>query len=296
VNTAMAELLDVLARLAPTDVTLTLFGETGSGKDELARAIHENGPRGVRPFVVFECAAVPVELAEGELFGRGEGPRAETEGAFERADGGTLLLEEVGELPLDVQLRLVNVLEKRVVRRLGESQDRPFDVRVVVATERDLSAEVSAGRLRRDLYFRLAPAIVPVPPLRDRLEDLPLLVEAFLADRGHSGLRVDDATYQVLRAHPWLGNVRELENTLLCALPFVDERGVLEPEHFRLEVSGGDHGLERLPLAGQRLDHIERAAIKLTLARAGGNKVQAARSLGIAVSTLYEKLKKYGLG
>jgi transcriptional regulator with PAS, ATPase and Fis domain len=169
-------------------------------------------------------------------------------------------------------------------------------VRVVAATHRDLSGEVAAGRFRRDLYFRLVAAVVAVPTLRSRPEDLPLLVEALLADLDKPRLRVSDAAYQTLRAHAWPGNVRELKNALACAVAFVEEGSALEPQHLRLEVPAGDDDvLERLPLAGQRLEHIEKAAIKLTLAQVGGNKVQAARLLGIAVSTLYEKLKKYGL-
>jgi DNA-binding NtrC family response regulator len=236
---------------------------------------------------------------ESELFGHVRGAftgAVETRaGAFERAHGGTLFLDEIGELPLDLQPRLLRVLESRRVRRVGGTQDRPIDVRVVGATNRDLAAEVSAGRFRQDLYFRLAGAVVPVPPLRDRLEDLPLLVKRLLEDLGRADLAVLPETLAAMGRHAWPGNVRELKNTLACALAFLDG-DALEPRHLRFSASASTAtSLEQLPLGGQALHHIERAAIKQTLAQTGGNKSHAARSLGIAVSTLYEKLKKHGL-
>lgn len=298
-SSVMHELFDVLERLAKMDVTLTFIGETGTGKDVLARAVHERSARSSGPFVVFDCGAVAANLAESELLGheRGSftGAVAAHAGAFERAHGGTLFLDEIGELPLDLQTRLLRVLENRQVRRLGGVHDRTVDVRVVSATNRDLRTEVSAGRFRQDLYFRLAAAVVYVPALRERLEDLPLMVPSLLGDLGSPNVAVAPETYELLRACAWPGNVRELKNTLACALAFVED-SILEPSHLRLmPPSDGNSVLERLPLGGLRLDQIERIAIKLTLERAGGNKVQAARALGIAVSTLYEKLKKYEL-
>ncbi|MFW5877294.1 MAG: sigma-54 interaction domain-containing protein [Myxococcota bacterium] len=295
----MHEVFDVLARLAPTDVTITLVGETGSGKDVLAHAVHERSHRGAGPFVVFDCGAVAASLAESELFGheRGSFTGAVTShvGAFERATGGTLFLDEVGEMPLDLQPRLLRALENRTVRRVGGRTERGVDVRVVAATNRDLQAEVEAGRFRRDLYFRLAAALVPVPPLRERHEDLSLLVSSLLDEVAPGRVRATDGTLEVLRAHDWPGNVRELRNVLACAAAFVDGTQ-LEPRHLRFVSRGAQEPtLERLPLGGRALAHIERAAIKQTLAQTGGNKTHAARALGIALSTLYEKLKKYDL-
>jgi transcriptional regulator with PAS, ATPase and Fis domain len=295
----MLDVFAVLRRLASTDVTVTLAGETGTGKDVTAHALHEASARSAAPFVVFDCGAVPPNLVESELFGheRGAftGAHAEHEGAFERARGGTLFLDEIGELPLDLQPRLLRALDSRSVRRVGGTRDRQIDVRIIAATNRDLAALVEAKQFRQDLYFRLAAAVVELPPLRDRLEDLPLLVPNLLGDLGRGFVHVPDATYEQLAAHRWPGNVRELKNVLAYALAFVDH-GVLEPGALRFApAAAATSPLERLPLGGQTLATLEQIAIKQTLAVTRGNKVQAARLLGIASSTLYEKLKRYGL-
>jgi transcriptional regulator with PAS, ATPase and Fis domain len=217
-------------------------------------------------------------------------------GAFERAHKGTLFLDEIGELPFDLQSRLLRALESRRVRRVGGSEDRQVDARIIAATNRDLRAEVVAGRFRQDLFFRLGAAIIPVPPLRERKEDVPFLVAQFLSDLGRDDLTVTDRALAVLECHNWPGNVRELKNVLACAVAFVDsQHRTLEADHIRAVIRSreDDPHLERLPLGGQRLDHIERAAIMQTLIQADGNKVRAAQLLGIAVSTLYEKLKRY---
>jgi transcriptional regulator with PAS, ATPase and Fis domain len=296
----MHELFEALERFARTDVTVTFCGETGAGKDILAHAVHQESARAEGPLVVFDCGAVAANLAESELLGheRGAFTGAVTghAGAFERAHGGTLFLDEVAELPLELQPRLLRALESRTIRRVGGKHDKPVDVRVVAATNRNLRADVTAGRFREDLFFRLAVAVVKVPPLRERLDDLPELVRTLLADLGRPDVRGSEATSDALRAHVWPGNVRELKNVLACAAAFIPlGGGELEPKHLRLVSSSSDPSwIDGLPLAGQRLDVIERAAIRQTLAQTSGNKVYAARALGIAVSTLYEKLKKYG--
>ncbi|HMJ12088.1 MAG TPA: sigma-54 dependent transcriptional regulator, partial [Polyangiaceae bacterium] len=300
----MQEVFNLLVPIAKTDITVTLLGETGTGKDVLAHTLHDHSARARGPFVVFDCGAVAASLAESELLGheRGSftGAVAGYAGAYERAHGGTLFLDEIGELPLDLQPRLLRVLESRRVRRVGGAHDRAVDVRVVAATNRDLAAEVHAGRFRQDLYFRLAGVVIPVPPLRERLEDLPLLVPHLLEDLGGADLQVSDETYTALRAHYWPGNVRELKNALSCALAFV-QGSTLEPQHLHLcpqsepPPRSEDLELEHLALAGLNLQRVERATIKQTLAQTHGNRVLAARSLGIAASTLYEKLKKYSL-
>jgi DNA-binding NtrC family response regulator len=245
---------------------------------------------------------VAANLAESELLGheRGAftGAVSAHAGAFERANGGTLFLDEIGELPLDLQPRLLRALESRKVRRVGGKIERRIDVRVIAASNRDLRAEVASGNFREDLFFRLAVAVVPVPPLRDRLDDLPELVTSLLRDLGRPDLHVADATHAALRAHPWPGNVRELKNVLACAVAFVDAgSSSLEPTHLKLLRPANDEEswLNGLPLGGQALERIERVAIRQTMAQTAGNKMNAARALGIAVSTLYEKLKKYGL-
>ncbi len=294
----MAEVFADLARLAPTDLSVTLLGETGTGKDVLARALHATSARARAPFVVFDCGAVAANLIESELFGHVKGAFtgavAERKGAFEQAQGGTIFLDEIGELPLELQPRLLRALEQRTVRRVGGARDVAVDVRVIAATHRDLEAEVQAGKFRQDLFFRLNAAVISVPALRDRLEDLPVLVDAILRQAG-SALRIDPGALEVLESHDWPGNVRELKNVIASAVAFADGP-VLEARHFtRLTHKRRDASIDRLPLAGRTLDALERAAIKQTLARLGGNKTQAAQALGIAASTLYEKIKKYGI-
>jgi DNA-binding NtrC family response regulator len=298
-SVCMQETFTLLQRLAPADITVTLVGETGTGKDVLARAIHGESPCANAPFTVFDCGAVAPNLVESELFGheRGSftGAHSSHAGAFERAHGGTLFLDEVGELPLSLQPRLLRALENRSVRRVGGTVDRPFSVRVVAATNRDLKLRVAEGLFREDLYFRLAAAVITVPPLRARLDDLAFLVPALLESLGHPELDVAPEVFDVLRAQTWPGNVRQLKNALACALAFAAS-GRLEAEHFHLPtLEAEDADLDRLPLGGQPLARLERAAIKQTLALTGGMKVQAAQALGIAVSTLYDKLKKYEL-
>ncbi len=298
-STAMNRVFDMLERLSPTELTMTLFGETGTGKDVLAQAIHCQSRRSKGPIVVFDCGAVAPALAESELFGheRGAftGAIASHAGAFERAHGGTLLLDEIGELPLDLQPRLLRAVESRSVRRVGGTEDRALDVRILAATNRDLRLDVAAGRFRQDLFFRLAAIMVPVPPLRERCEDVPLLVARLLEDLGRPDLRVAESVYGEIGARRWPGNLRELKNVLACALTFVDG-DVLYPSHLGAESVASEAGPsypERLPLGGHKLHDIERAAIEQTLRHVGGNKMQAAQMLGIAVSTLYDKLRRY---
>jgi transcriptional regulator with PAS, ATPase and Fis domain len=296
---AMVGVLTDLARLAPSDVTLTLIGETGTGKDVLARAIHDASARARNPFVVFDCGAVAPNLMESELFGHEKGSftgaHAEHTGAFERAAGGTLFLDEIGELPLDLQPRLLRALDSRSVRRVGGSRERQIDVRIVAATNRDLAAFVAMKQFRQDLYFRLAAAVIHLPPLRERRDDIPLLVSHLLADLGRGSLQVATDAFEQLCGHRWPGNVRELKNTLSCALAFVTDGESLQSRHLRFPAAAPDVSqLDQLPLGGHDLDSVERATIKQTLAMTRGNKIRAARMLGISHSTLYEKLKRYG--
>ena len=253
--------------------------------------------------MVFDCGAVAPNLAESELFGHERGAFTGAvnahAGAFERADGGTLFLDEIGELPLDLQTRLLRVLESRRVRRVGGARDRVLDVRILAATHRDLRADLAAGRFRQDLFFRLGAAVLTIPPLRERLDDLPSLGAGLCwLTLGREELRVSEDVLAELMAQPWAGNVRELKNVLACAIAFMDESSdVLERHHLRVlpARSSLESSIERLPLGGQKLEAIERVAIQQTLAQSDGNKVRAAQTLGIAVSTLYEKLKKYGI-
>ena len=303
-SAAMREAVRMLERFAPTEVTVVLVGETGVGKDVVAHGVHSRSSRADAPLVIFDCGSVAPNLAESELLGheRGAFTGAVTThaGAFERAHGGTLFLDEVAELPLDLQTRLLRALESRRVRRVGGRVEHPVDLRILAATNRDLRAEVAAGRFREDLIFRLGVAIVEIPPLRKRLEDFPELVDGLLSDLGRPDMSVSEGAFAALRAHAWPGNVRELRNALACAVAFADpDVTVLEAHHFILlgnAITKDDASpIESLPLGGQVLERIERAAIRQTLLYTQGNKAYAARSLGIALSTLYLKLKKYGL-
>lgn len=298
----MGRVFELLGRLASTDVTVTLLGETGTGKDVLARSLHERSPRAAGPFVVFDCGAVAANLAESELLGheRGSftGAFAAHVGAFERAHRGTLFLDEVAELPLNLQPRLLRALEGRSVRRVGGAHERPCDVRIVAATNRNLRSDVAAGRFREDLYFRLASAIVQVPPLRERTEDLDVLLPSLLRDLGCPHLKVADATLAAIRNHGWPGNVRELKNALACAIAFIGpDDECLEPRHLRLMgmASPATSNIDRLSLGGRSLDSLEKLAIVQTLAQSERNKIRTAHALGIAVSTLYEKMKRHGI-
>jgi transcriptional regulator with PAS, ATPase and Fis domain len=297
-STPLRRVFALLARLAPTELTITLIGETGTGKDVLARAVHEASARARQPFVVFDCGAVAPNLIESELFGHVKGAFtgavAERQGAFERAQGGTLFLDEIGELSLELQPKLLRVLEQRRLRRVGGGEDRPVDVRIVAATNRDLEAQVRNAAFRQDLYFRLSTAVLHVPPLRERAVDLPALVAHFVAELGRP-LSVTPETMQVLAGYEWPGNVRELKNVVTAAAALV-EGETLEPRHlifFRPQRRRPS--IPRLPLAGQSLEAIEKAAIDQTLRQFDGNRTKAARALGIASSTLYEKIKKYDL-
>jgi transcriptional regulator with PAS, ATPase and Fis domain len=301
VSRAMLDVFNALARVASAQVSVTLLGETGTGKDLLARAVHRSSPRASKPFVVFDCGAVPAALAESELLGheRGSftGAIAGYAGAFERAHGGTLFLDEIGELPLELQPRLLRALENRKIRRVGGASERPCDVRVVCATNRDLRNEVAEGRFREDLYYRLATAVVVVPALRDRREDLDVLVPHLLNFIRRPTVEVLEATMARLREWSWPGNVRELKNALACAVAMMGDDAVdLEPGHLRLtSLPRTEVDPDGLQLGGQPLAKIERSAILQTLALHRGSKVHAARALGIAVSTLYEKVKRHGI-
>jgi DNA-binding NtrC family response regulator len=294
----MREMFGVLERVAPTELTLLIGGETGSGKDVVARAVHAASPRAKKPFVVFDCAAVAPNLIESELFGHVKGAftgaSESRDGAFVRAQGGTLFLDEIGELSLELQPKLLRALEQRTVKPVGGDKDLPIDVRIIAATHRNLEDGVKDGRLRQDLFFRLSVVSVHVPALRHRLDDLPLLIEAVLVSLGKP-VGLSPEAMQILERYDWPGNVRELRNVVETAAAVCDAEQI-EPKHLvffkprRRDPTG-----EKLPLAGKSLESIEKAAIQQTLEQCKGNKTKAARVLGISPSTLYEKVKKYQL-
>ncbi len=290
---SMKELLDLVDRVAPRDVAVLVTGESGAGKELVARRLHARSPRAKGPFVAVNAAALPETLAESELFGAERGAFTGADqaraGRFEEAAGGTLFLDEVGELPLALQSKLLRVLEERVVRRLGGSRDVPVDVRLVAATNRDLTRETEEGGFRQDLYFRLAVVVVNVPPLRERPDDVPLLARHFaarLAERhGVPVPSLTDDALAALSAHAWPGNVRELRNVL--------ERSVVV--RGGAPIRAADLGLAPATAPLDRA-HREREALLAALRRTGGKREEAAKLLGISVRTLYYRLRQWGIG
>jgi transcriptional regulator with PAS, ATPase and Fis domain len=295
----MREVFGVLERIAATDLTVLIGGETGSGKDVMARAIHAASPRAAKPFVVFDCGAVAPSLIESELFGHVKGAFTGAsdshDGAFVRAHGGTLFLDEIGELSLPLQPKLLRALEARTIRPVGGGQEIPVDVRILAATHRDLEQAIKAGSIREDLFYRLSVVTIQIPALRERIEDLSMLAEKMVESRAKP-LHLSPEVLTILEKYDWPGNVRELRNVIESAAAVCDG-DTIEPQHLVFfRPNRGERSktpVAEPSLAGQSLETVEKAAILQTLERCGGNKAQAARELGISTSTLYEKLKKY---
>ena len=312
VSRAMERLMDAAARVAPSDLPVLLAGESGTGKELVAREVHRLSHRAAGPFVAVNCAAIPKELLEAELFGHEKGAftgaAIRREGRFRAASGGTLLLDEVGDLPLELQPKLLRVLQEGAVEPVGGRGPVPVDVRVVAATHRDLPQRVREGAFREDLYYRLAVVPLRVPPLRDRREAIGPLFEVFLRSQG-GGRRLDltPEALVALQRRPWPGNVRQLENlarrvALLAPGPTLTP-GDLPPDEALGEVpSGGElvvdiattpYGVE-LPTAPLSLPAVEQALIDAALALHGGNKSAAARHLGVPRHVLLYRLEKRG--
>jgi two-component system response regulator AtoC len=302
----MIDVLELVERAAEYKATVLLTGESGTGKEVLARAIHAQSPRRSESFVAVNCGAIPETMLESELFGHAKGAFTGADrarrGLFVEADGGTLFLDEIGELPFSLQVKLLRVLQEEEVRPLGESKSRSVDVRVIAATARELEAEVGAGRFREDLFYRLNVVRVEVPPLRDRREDIPLLVDHFLAmfrDTLAKPVRgISDEALQRLVAYRWPGNVRELENVIERAM--ILARGdhlslrelpanVVHLEAADLEIAAGDLSLRRARRAA------ESEMIRRALRETHGNRTHAARLLGISHRALLYKIKEYEL-
>ena len=297
---AMQEVFDLIRRVADSPTNVLITGESGTGKELVAKAIHYNSERRDAPFVPVNCAAIPDTLLESELFGHMKGAftdaRADKRGLFEEAQKGTLLLDEISELPLLLQAKLLRVIQEREVRRVGSTRAVPVDVRIMAATNVLLAEEVKAKRFREDLFYRLNVIEIRMPPLRDRREDIPLLVEAFLrkcAAASHKEVRgMTESALALLIDYPWPGNVRELENVIERAVTLArGEKIVLQDLPPNVQGARGerkviDEGADRiLPL-----QEIEREYILRILEKTGGNKYQAAQMLGIDRKTLYRKL------
>jgi DNA-binding NtrC family response regulator len=295
------KLRELIERVAPSDASVLIEGETGTGKELVARRLHAASPRAARAFVAFNCGAIPDGLAESELFGHERGAFTGADkrrlGRFELADGGTLFLDEVAELALPLQVKLLRALQERRFERVGGMATVQVDVRVVAATHRDLQQWIRDGRFREDLYYRLNVVRLEVPPLRSHLEDIPALVDLFLARYGTrpdgSRLGIAPETMALLQAQPWPGNVRQLENALHRACVLC--RGeALAPED--LDLPGALP--EAMPLTGDLravLARVERELIERALREHGGNLTAAGRALGVERNLLRYKLRKHGL-
>jgi two-component system response regulator AtoC len=302
---AMRQVLERVEQVAATPTTVLITGETGVGKEVVARAVHETSPRRERLLVALNCAAIPGELLESELFGhvRGAftGAQSAREGKFELADGGTLFLDEIGDMPAPLQAKLLRVLEDSVVERVGSNKRIQVDVRVISSTNRDLAAAVRDGTFREDLYYRLNVFHLRVPPLRERAEDVRPLAESFLArfgrEFGKGTLRLSDDAVARLERHAWPGNVRELQNVMERAAVLAGPSATIE-ERLVAELLPSQQS-NPAPADGLRLapaiEETERALVTQALEQCGGNKAEAARVLGVSERTLWYKLKKYGL-
>jgi len=293
---AMQTVFDLIQRVAPGDSNVLITGESGTGKELVAKAIHYNSPRARRPFVPVNCAAMPAGLLESELFGHVRGAftgavRAR-EGLFREAEGGTLFLDEIGDMAPELQAKLLRALEDRAVRPVGSDETIPVDLRIVVATNKDLPARVQEGTFREDLYYRLAVIPIHLPPLRERREDIPLLAEHFLGRAATtSGKGVKGFTPEAMAAllrHPWPGNVRELENVVERAATLAVEDQIT-PDTLFLETSAAPAPAALLAQAARRptLEELTAEYVALVLREVGGDKAKAAEILGVSKRTLY---------
>ncbi|MBX3354912.1 MAG: sigma-54-dependent Fis family transcriptional regulator [Phycisphaeraceae bacterium] len=303
-SAAMRRVIDLIRQVAPSTIPVLIVGESGTGKELIARAIHRHSKRREKRYATFNAAGQSESLLEDQLFGhvRGAftGADRDREGVFEYADGGTLFLDEIGDMPLTMQPKLLRVLELGEVIRLGSNEPRKTDVRFISATNKDLRGMSAAGRFREDLYFRLKGAEIVVPPLRERREDVPLLVQhaigTFSAEVGRPRPQISQPALMRLVSYHWPGNVRELMNVVhrivvTCDGPTIELRHI--PEEISAKDGPDDASIGSL--AGVGLDKVEKEAIRQTLAMTGGNREQAAQLLGIGERTLYRKLREYGL-
>jgi len=314
-SVAMRQVFGILDRIAPTDLTVLITGETGTGKELASRAVHERSRRAGGPFIVFDCGAAPENLIESELFGHRRGAFTGAiearPGVFELSDAGTIFLDEIGELPLDLQPKLLRVLEQREVRRIGENRVRRVSVRVVCATNRNLRDEVAAGRFREDLYYRLAVVEVTLPPLRERISDLPLLINHLLSSAAHNRgvTELSPGVQSIFESYRWPGNVRELQNVIERALPFCDgaeitiealpdalrgrPRTAVPPTRSPAPVDASS-----LPFkdAKERLiEAFERQYLVDLLERHAGNVSRAARTARMDRKSITRLMKKHGI-
>lgn len=281
---AIRSAISLAKKVAATDTNVLLLGETGTGKEVFSRAIHYEGNRKTKPFIALNCSAFPKDLLESELFGHAEGAFTGAsrlkKGLIEEAQEGTLFLDEIGEMSLDLQVKLLRVVESREYYRVGDPKPRQANVRFITATNRNLESEVKEGRFREDLFYRLSVFVIQLPPLRERKEDISLFAEAF------SHKKIDKDFLQALEKHYWKGNVRELKNVIeRCEI--LSDSDVLTADLLPSDFNDDEGSLT--------LDSVEKRHIQKVLKIADGNKTQAAKLLGIGLTTLYQKIKDYGI-
>ncbi|SMB92770.1 Transcriptional regulator containing PAS, AAA-type ATPase, and DNA-binding Fis domains [Thermanaeromonas toyohensis ToBE] len=301
-NHQFRNVLTLAQKAAWSNATILILGESGTGKGLLAQAIHEESPRRNAPFIKVNCAAIPPELLESELFGYEEGAftgakKGGKPGKLELADGGTIFLDEIGDMPLNMQAKLLRVLQDKEIERLGSTQTRKIDVRVIAATNRDLEKMVQEGRFREDLFYRLNVVKLVLPPLRERPEDIPLLAESILQrlnEEYGKELRLTPAARECLLSYSWPGNVRELENVLERAVILAEDQEI-HPHHLAIGYTGKKKGVREIsPLYKVRIE-AEKEAIIQALEAFGGEKTRAAKALGLSRQALYAKMARYGL-
>ncbi len=296
----MARVLELVAVAARTDIPVLILGESGTGKELVARAVHYTGPRSARPFLTVNCGAIPETLMEDELFGHARGAytgaHADKKGVFEEAEGGTLFLDEIGELYPSCQVKLLRVLQEEEVRRIGENHTRSVDVRIIAATNRDLKQDMEAKRFREDLFHRISVLPLALPPLRDRRDDIPILVDHFVRQFNHELSRsirgFTPRALERLKAHPWPGNVRELENRVKQAMVMV-KGDVIDTES--LTLFSGQPGSGEFPPFKKAKAEFERNYVIQTLRISAGKVAAAARLAGKDRKDFYEMMKKHAI-
>ncbi len=295
----MLKLCRTVERVASANATVALLGESGTGKEVFARALHSLSPRAKQRFVAVNCAAIPENLLESELFGYEKGAftgaAKQTPGKLETANKGTFFLDEIGDLPLALQAKLLRFLQERVIERIGGREEIPIDVRIVCATHRDLKELIKSGQFREDLYYRLAEIVIDIPPLRDRQGDAALLAHAFVhrfcAENGRATLSLSDDALSAIEAHDWPGNIRELENSLKRAVIMADGSQITAED---LGLEGVEAELATLNLRQVR-EAAERQAVIRVIARTNNNIARAAEILGVSRPSLYDMMNRFGL-
>jgi len=300
----MQKVLNIVNQISGTTATILITGESGTGKELISKIIHNNSSRKNNPLVVLNAAAIPESLLESELFGHEKGAFTgamyQRKGKFEYANHSTLFLDEIGDMPLSTQVKLLRVIEDGVVTRVGSNESIAVDVRLIAATNQYLEKLINEGRFREDLYFRLNVVSVKLPPLRERLEDIPLLIDAFLREFSQTHNKkvsiISPEARKILYKYPWPGNVRELKNCIE-SMVVVSTKNAIDVEDIPDHILQRSSETSTVPslVAGITIEEAERELIKSTLVTVGGNREEAAKMLGIGERTLYRKLDRYGL-